>query len=500
MSQSAHVNNRPVGWGNMLAYGCGDLFAGLTGTTIGIWIFFFYTTVVGLDPIEAGSILGIARVWDAVTDPAMGYITDNTRSRFGRRRVYFLIGVPLVATFGLLWMDGFGYAYYLVTFLAFNTSFTLLQVPYETLAAEMTRDFIVRSRMTGTRMIFAQTGALIGSWLPAQMLQNFEAESQAFLVVGWVIAGLCMTPWLLVFAGTWETGYPTEKQGRPLGQEMHRLVIEMLSTFRLRIFRVHLFMYVGAFVALDVFNASFVHFLTFVMNLDKGDSGLLVTLLSVMQFVGTPVYAYLCMRNGNSRTYRVALTVALVGMGLWTMCSFGAVPFWLVVIATLTLGASRGGIYLVPWNIYNFIPDIDEILTRERREGVYAGVMTFMRKATQGAAIMLVGVLLQVSGFESGSEIQSPAAIDGLRLAFLLITALFLVFGFLNSFRFNLDKTSHGRIVEEIARLKAGGELEDVDGEARKTIEQLTGWNHAAIWGRNNMTYDSRTIRRQEIS
>ena len=71
-------DDRPVRLSNMLGYGCGDLFAGLTGTTIGIWIFFFYTTVVGLDPIEAGSILGIARVRDAVTDPAMGYITDNT--------------------------------------------------------------------------------------------------------------------------------------------------------------------------------------------------------------------------------------------------------------------------------------------------------------------------------------------------------------------------------------------------------------------------------------
>jgi oligogalacturonide transporter len=77
------TQNREIKPINMAAYGCGDLFAGITGTTLGIWIFYFYTTVVGLSPIEAGSILAIARIWDGITDPTMGYITDNTRSRWG---------------------------------------------------------------------------------------------------------------------------------------------------------------------------------------------------------------------------------------------------------------------------------------------------------------------------------------------------------------------------------------------------------------------------------
>lgn len=477
---------------NMAAYGCGDLFAGITGTTLGIWAFYFYTTVVGLSPIEAGSILAIARVWDAITDPSMGYITDNTRSRFGRRRVYFLIGIPFVSCFGLLWIDGFNYTYYLVTYLAFNTVFTMVQVPYETLAAEMTNDFKVRSKMTGVRMIFAQFGALIASWLPAYILQQFESESTAFMYTGGILALLCMLPWFFVYKGTWEHDVLPERSSQPFLKEMSKLFSEMLSTFRLRIFRVHLCMYVGAFVALDVFNASFVHCLTFVLEYDKGTTGAIVTVLSAMQFIGTPVYAYLCMRNGNSSTYRIAVTIAMSGVILWTITSSFAMPVAMAFISAFVLGASRGGIYLVPWNIYNFIPDVDEALTRERREGIYAGVMTLTRKITQAFSIMLVGVILDYSGFESGASVQSESALIGLKVALLAGTALFLCFGFVSSFRFGLDKEAHCMLVNEVDRLKAGGKMEDVPSDTKKVVESLTGWPYEQTWGNNNVSHRSR--------
>ena len=477
---------------NMAAYGCGDLFAGITGTTLGIWVFYFYTTVVGLSPIEAGSILAIARFWDGITDPTMGYITDNTRSRFGRRRVFFLIGIPLTLSFGLLWIDGFGYAYYLVTYLAFNTVFTLVQVPYETLAAEMTNNFQVRCKMTGVRMIFAQTGALIASWLPAYILQQYDNESSAFVAVGTILALLCTLPWVFVYFGTWEKQDLPERNPTPFLKEMSKLFSEMFSTFRLKVFRIHLCMYVGAFVALDVFNASFVHYLTFVMEFDKQTAGYMITLLAIMQFAGTPVYAYLCILLGNSRTYRIAVIVAMLGVILWTVCSTLEAPILLAFVAAFVLGSSRGGIYLVPWNIYNFIPDIDEALTKERREGIYAGVMTLTRKITQAFSIMMVGVVLEFSGFVSGAGTQSDNAILGLNIALLGGTALFLVFGFFSSFRFVLDSKNHATLIKEVERLKAGGELSHADREVKSIVESLTGWKHHQTWGNNTVSHASR--------
>lgn len=486
------TQNREIKPINMAAYGCGDLFAGITGTTLGIWIFYFYTTVVGLSPIEAGSILAIARIWDGITDPTMGYITDNTRSRWGRRRVYFLIGIPLTLSFGLLWIDGYSYIYYLLTYLLFNTIFTIVQVPYETLASEMTSDFKMRCKLTGVRMIFAQSGALIASWLPAYILQQYDSEATAFMVVGGILAVLCTLPWIFVYKGTWERTNLPERNPAPFFQEMRKLFFEMGSTFRLKIFRVHLCMYVGAFVALDVFNASFVHYLTFVLDLDKGMIGYIITLLAIMQFAGTPIYAFLCMKIGNSKTYRIAVIIALLGVLLWALVSFFDVPVYFAFIAAFVLGLSRGGIYLVPWNIYNFIPDVDEALTKERREGIYAGVMTLTRKITQAFSIMLVGVVLEYSGFISGSEVQSASAISGLQFALLGGTALFLIFGFISSFRFGLDQKNHEVLVTEINRLKEGGNLAEADKSAKLVIEDLTGWSHDKTWGNNSVSHASR--------
>jgi len=486
-SQSREI--KPV---NMAAYGCGDLFAGITGTTLGIWVFYFYTTVVGLSPIEAGSILAIARIWDGITDPTMGYITDNTRSRWGRRKVYFLIGIPLTLSFGLLWLDGYSYFYYLITYMLFNTVFTLVQVPYETLAAEMTNDFKMRCKLTGVRMLFAQCGALIASWLPAYILQQYDNEATAFMITGGIMAVLCTLPWIFVYKGTWENEDLPARNPKPFLQEMKKLFLEMASTFRLKIFRVHLCMYVGAFVALDVFNASFVHYLTFVLAVDKGTAGYIITLLAIMQFTGTPLYAYLCMRNGNSSTYRLAVTIAIIGVVLWTLVSFIDLPVEMAFLAAFVLGLSRGGIYLVPWNIYNFIPDVDEALTRERREGIYAGVMTLTRKITQAFSIMLVGIVLEYSGFISGADTQPASAITGLQVALLGGTALFLLFGFISSYRFGLDMKSHQVLVNEVERLKQGGDISQANAETKTVIENLTGWAHEQTWGNNKVSHASK--------
>lgn len=85
----------------------------------------------------------------------MGYITDNIRTRWGRRRIFFILGAPMSLCFALMWVSGFGYAWYLGTYLLFSTVFTLLMVPYDTLPAEMTSRYDLRSKMSGARMLFA---------------------------------------------------------------------------------------------------------------------------------------------------------------------------------------------------------------------------------------------------------------------------------------------------------------------------------------------------------
>lgn len=150
---------REVKTRNILCWGMGDIFGSGAMTITGLWLLYFYIEVAGLSPAAAASIFAIAKIWDGITDPIMGYITDNIRTRWGRRRLFFIIGAPLSFCFALMWVSGFGYAWYLGTYLLFSTVFTLLMVPYDTLPAEMTSRYDLRSKMSGARMLFAQATA-----------------------------------------------------------------------------------------------------------------------------------------------------------------------------------------------------------------------------------------------------------------------------------------------------------------------------------------------------
>lgn len=140
------MNTRQIGLKNYLAYGSGDFLGAGTTALTAAWLLYFYTTFCGLSPIEATFIFAMARVLDALVSPLMGYLTDHFGStwlgrRFGRRKFFILLGIPLVFSYSLMWVGDMSYGYYLLTYLFFDVVYTSILVPYETLVPEMTDDF-----------------------------------------------------------------------------------------------------------------------------------------------------------------------------------------------------------------------------------------------------------------------------------------------------------------------------------------------------------------------
>ncbi len=146
-SASEGLQGRPILLRHQLAYGGGNLLGSGALAISGAWLLYFYTTFCGLTLIEASFIFSVASIIDAISNPLMGYLTDNfgkTRlgKRFGRRRFFLLIGIPLMMFYPLLWVEGLSFWYYLSTYVVvFEIIYTSIMVPYETLATEMTDDF-----------------------------------------------------------------------------------------------------------------------------------------------------------------------------------------------------------------------------------------------------------------------------------------------------------------------------------------------------------------------
>nr|WP_311080669.1 MFS transporter [Paenibacillus polymyxa] len=129
---------------------------------------YFYTTFCGLFPVKTAAIFSVASIIDAVSNPVMGFISDNfhrTRlgRKFGRRRFFIMMGIPLMLVYPMLWVDGLGFWYYLSTYVLFELAYTSVMVPYEALASEMTRDFGARSRLTGWKDMFGKDSPLFSS-------------------------------------------------------------------------------------------------------------------------------------------------------------------------------------------------------------------------------------------------------------------------------------------------------------------------------------------------
>ncbi len=492
--------NRKITIPVSIGYGLTDIMGGGAFTVIGAWLLFFYTTFVGLSPVEAASIVAIARIVDAIVSLFMGSFTDHfyknaLGKRFGRRRFFLLIGAPLMLVYTLLWVTGMSFWFYLAVYLAFEVIAAMVLIPWETLPSEMTKDFNSRTKLSTCRMFLSASGTFLATFIPGLLISHFgEHDPHAYFINGVVFSVIFMLCVFISWKVTWERDLTPEMQAE---LESHRqptsfmekavavghLFKEYYSTLKVRAFRKHLAIYLFSFTAKDVYNTVFVFFCVYCLNVSSSLSG---TLLS-MSIVGLPVTllaGVAIIKYGPSRLYVFAYTLMLLCLGgLFMVYQFptdNKVTILLVLAALYQVG--RCVLEFTPWNVFPFIPDIDEMITRQRREGLFAAVMTFSRKTTVAIATFAVGVMLQEGGFVKGSQVQPESAVNTIAMMLFIGTAGLLVIALWQALTFHLNKQTHKIFVDEVERLKAHGSKQDVTPQARHVVEDLTGYSYDDLW------------------
>jgi oligogalacturonide transporter len=491
MSQKAKNITVPVSIG----YGLTDIMGGGAFTVIGAWLLFFYTTFVGLSPVEAASIVAIARVVDAVVSLFMGSFTDHFYKhyfgkKFGRRRFFLLIGAPLMLVYALLWLDGMNYGFYLAVYLAFEIIAAMVLIPWETLPSEMTKDYNQRTKLSTCRMFLSAAGTFLATFIPGLLISYFgENSAHAYLINGVIFAVLFMVCVFISWNVTWERELTPEMRAELEKDERQKTLAEKLaslchlfreygSTLKIRAFRKHLAIYLLSFTGKDVYNTVFVFFCVYCLHVSSSLAGSLLS----MSIVGLPVTLIAgigIIKYGPSKLYVFAYLLMLICLG-----GFFAV-YQIPALNTVTMLVVLGGLYQVgrcvleftPWNVFPFIPDIDEMVSHQRREGLFAAVMTFSRKTTVAIATFIVGILLQSGGFMKGSQTQPPEAVHTIAMLMFVGTAGLLILALWQALTFHLNKRTHKIFVDELDRLKANGHPQQVSAEARRVVEDLTGYS-----------------------
>ena len=492
---------RPVRLHNYLAYGSNDVLGAGSMAVISGWVLIFYTQFCGLSAGQAATIFAVARILDAFASPMIGYISDHfggtwLGQRFGRRRFFIPAAIPLLPSFALMWLPGQGFWYYLVSYVLFELVYAMEIIPFETLAAEMSSDYRTKAKFAGSRILFGQASAILAGFLPLWLIEALGRDSaDTFFYMGIIFAILFMATAGLLYAFSWERHLPAEAAaaaragprtaGGP-GQALKALYRNLFSTMRIRAFRLHLGMYLGGYISQDIFNAAFTFFVIFALAGSTAIASGLLGTMYIVQFVAVIIAINLALRASPSRAYQVAAADFAVGalalVGLWLLGVPATSPWiWLPIILS---GLGRGALNYIPWATYNYMADVDEIVTGQRREGSFAGVMTFVRKATQAAAVAGVGFIMQAGGFVSGAQVQSDQAILTMALLLGIGTVGCLSAGIYISTRFRLSPATHDILMHEIEHLRSGARTPSTPA-AGAVVEDLSGWRYDQLWGNN---------------
>lgn len=501
---------RPITIVRSMGYGVVDLMGGGWNTIVGGLMLFFFTNYGGVSALQGASILFIARIVDAVVSVLVGPLTDNffrTRlgRRFGRRHFFLMIGAPLVLlVFPLLWIADQGYWYYLVVYLAVEVIMAIILIPWETLPSEMTENYTDRTKLSATRMFFSACGTFLVFALPAAI--QATGDPHAYLIAGTALSVLFALGVAIAYFTTWERKitpeYLAQLEAQPrqsLWVTLKTTVTQAGSTFRNRAFVKHLVIYLSSFTAKDVFSSALTFFVVYSIASSE-TFGLTLQALGIVGLPVTIIAGFLMVARGPRFLYATSYTLITA-----SLLSLGAIYVFqpqstiaLLIIVGVAYQIGRALLEFTPWNVYPFIPDVDYLMTGEHRAGIYAAVMTFGRKSTGAIGSLIVGGLIDASGFmkpgtSGGVPVDAgctgecvlvqPAGVSGAIAAVTIFAPLILIIiAFVVSRRFHLDKQAHSVLLAEIERLEAGGAKADVDLQTRTRLEKLTGQPYEKLW------------------
>lgn len=443
MSQSTRKSRDKVPVIQKLAFGSGHLVNNLLPGALGVFMFFLLTAF-GMDPFLAGLLGGLPRIYDAITDPIMGYISDNTTSRFGRRRPYIFIGAILCGIlFALLWqLDSansqmYNFWYFLILSLVYLTANTIFSTPLIGLGYEMSSDYNERTRLMAFSQTLGQIAWMIVPWFwvlianPNIFDTQAEGVRKLSVIVGAICIGLGVLP--AIFCKEIDQTHLSNRSSLTL-KNLWNNVKELFRNI-VKITKNKPFMKLcgATFLVFNGFQmvASFSYFII-VFYLFKGDYGLAGTWPAwfstisafATAFLVIPIISIMTTRLGKRRAFIISTVISIVGYGLkWW--GFNPTNPWLIFMPIPLMAFGIGGLFTLMMSMTADVCDLDELNNgMPRKEGTFGAIYWWMVKLGQAIALVTGGLVLKLVGFNQNEAIQTADVIVKLRIADIVIPVI----------------------------------------------------------------------------
>ncbi|MBR5449200.1 MAG: MFS transporter [Clostridia bacterium] len=464
-------NNKQMKKGERGFFALADLYGGGGQALIGVLYLVFLTDVIGMSPILAGVVTLISEIWDAISDPLMGILSDNTKTRLGRRRPYILLGgCLLVVAFGLIFLpinasQTVTFIYCAATYLFYNTISTMINVTYSSMSAEISTESAERDSANVLRLVVSTASAAVCTLLPSLVIDAYKDGkidiNTFYLIVGIGFGVLFALPVILCAIFVRERVKPTERKTK-------FSLVEVVEPLKVRPFRNLVGMYLGQALCMDVFSTGVVYFAKNVTT-PKGSSTVFLGIFIAVQLLAFPIVNKLIKTVNVNKIYYFGLPLSVVALAVLGI--FGS-NLYAAYVSVFFVALGFAGAQLTSWIMFPHAVDAGELLTGKRLSGGCSAIMTFARKSSSALVIFLFSTILKYTGYNVNLEVQPVSAQLGIKYVMAITCIVFMVLGFAAAVRYNLTKEKNAK-VEKYLSLQREDRLAELSDEEKEELSTL---------------------------
>lgn len=479
-------------------YGAADLFGGGQAAFISVILLAFFTDIIGIDAAIAGTVIMVSKIWDAIIDPSMGIISDNSRwSKLGRRKPYMIIGGALIpvglailfapiqdfgATSKVVWMI---FAYIIYTSIS-----SLSQVPFMAMSSDISMDYKQRNSANTWKLLFDIIAAGIFYLIPSLLWSQVTKGAMPYLDFYFIIVfgfGLVFAVPLVV------AGFLIKERAPYDINEKKRLNIkDFFKCLTVKSYVWHLIMYVTAFLTLDMVSAVAIYYTNYIggaidgvqvdfgfIKMDMG-SIMIIAPLMVSAAIGIVISYVIKAKFSKQAAFRAGLPLYIIG-AILLACYQPEWPPILIPLFAMIMGFGFAGAQSMPWLIFADTVDVAELKFGYRPTANMSGVMTFMRTLATAFGTGMVGWVIGAANYvnpivdESGNSVlqqQPESVLIAIRLLIAITVTLLLTIGFIASIKYRVTDKRLARIRYFVLKRNESGE-ESFTAEEKEEYDKL---------------------------
>lgn len=466
--------SKPVPLGQKLAFGFGMLANQMFPAAMGVFLVVLVQNL-GFSPVAWGLIFFAPRLFDAITDPIMGFISDNTRSKWGRRRPYvflgaIILGLSYIAMWQLYRENGvtFNFAYFLGMSLVFYLGLTIFSVPYVAMGYEMSDNFHERTLIMAIAQFIGQWAWVIAPWFwvilyDPDIFPNAETGARTLSI--WVAIPctiLAMIPAIFIKSeSTVDRSDFAPINFKSVCGSLGTITKSALDVFAIPQFRR---LAIATFLVFNSFNviAAFTYFIIvhYLFKSDAGAAGIWPALHGCVgalltTFMVIPLVATMAKRIGKKKTFLISQAISIVGYVLfWFLFVPGSPHLFIWALPFHSFGI--GGLFTLMMSMTADVCDVDELKSGKRREGVIGAVYWWMVKFGTAFAGLLGGLIMALVGFDAEGVTEN--ALTGMRVAYTLVPVVGVIGAILIMRNYDISEARAHEVRRQLAERKGAQE------------------------------------------